>query len=75
VLALTPDVESALRWFHWTHTLTLVPMFGGRYERTAWPADGGVGDQDAWLTAALSHLRDVHNDILEERRPTTPKQS
>jgi hypothetical protein len=69
VLAFTPDVESAIRWFHWTHTLIVIPMVGVRYQRTSWPQDGGAGEQDAWLTRALEHLCDVHNDILAEQRP------
>jgi hypothetical protein len=72
VLHFTPEVESALRWFHWTHTLTLIPMVGVRYVRTSWPAAGGAGEQDAWLTSALDVLCDVHNDILIEQGPKRP---
>jgi hypothetical protein len=73
VRAFTPDVESALRWFHWTHTLVIVPLVGPMYQRQSWPAEGGAGDQDAWLTAALTQLCDVHNDILAERGAMTRK--
>lgn len=73
MLALTPAVESAIRWFHWTHTLTIIPMVGARYVQTSWPVTGGIGEQDAWLTAALTHLCAVHNDILAERTPKAPR--
>jgi hypothetical protein len=66
VRALTGQVESALRWFFWTHALVVVPMAGAMYQRESWPAAGGAGDQDAWLTQALEWLRDVHNAMLRE---------
>jgi hypothetical protein len=66
VLAFTSGVESALRWFDWTHALQVIPFVGARYERVSWPAAGGAGDQDAWLTQALGHLRAVYNAILRE---------
>ena len=66
VLAFTPAVESALRWFQWTYALTAIPMSAPRYERIAWPRPGGAGRQDAWLTAALDYLRLVFNAILRE---------
>lgn len=75
--ALTPDVESALRWFEWTHALVIVPMVGARYERNSWPAAGGAGDQEAWLTQALTWLRRVYNAMLREeiaRTSTRPKE-
>jgi hypothetical protein len=76
VRAFTPEVESVLRWFEWTHAVVLVPMVGARYERVSWPTRGGAGDQDAWLTQALDYLRVVHNTLLREaaaRSTTKPK--
>ncbi len=64
--ALTPTVESALRWFHWTHQVVVIPMGGARYERASWPRRGGAGEQDARLTQMLTHLRDVFNAMLRE---------
>jgi hypothetical protein len=82
VLAFTPDVESALRWFQWTYALTVVPMGVARYERVAWPRPGGAGRQDAWLTAALDYLRLVYNAMVREdvtrhqkAAPAPPKRS
>ena len=75
VRAFTPEVESALRWFHWTHALTLIPMVGARYERVSWPtAGGGAGEQDAWLTQALVYLRSVHNAMLREAGERAPQE-
>jgi hypothetical protein len=67
-------VESAVRWFHWTHALVIVPLVGPMYERRSWPAGGNAGEQDAWLTSALDHLCAVHNDILAERAAVRRKQ-
>ena len=64
--AFTPEVESALRWFHWTHALVIVPMVGARYERVSLPRGAGAGNQDAKLTQALEYLRIVHNALLRE---------
>lgn len=66
VLSFTPAVESVLRWFSWTHALTVIPMGGARFERVAWPRPGGAAAQDAWLTAALDYVRLVRNAILRE---------
>ncbi|HWK09906.1 MAG TPA: hypothetical protein VNR64_07640 [Vicinamibacterales bacterium] len=51
----------------------IVPLVGARYERVSWPASGGAGDQDAWLTQALEHLRLGHNAMLREHQPRAPK--
>ncbi|OFW05646.1 MAG: hypothetical protein A3H96_11335 [Acidobacteria bacterium RIFCSPLOWO2_02_FULL_67_36] len=44
----------------------IVPMVGPRFERVGWPAIGGAGEQDAWLTAAIECVRDVRNAVLYE---------
>ena len=59
VLAFTPEVESALRWFDATHDVVQ-----GRYQRMCFPRAGGYGDQDQWLMHALDVLRHIHNDLL-----------
>jgi hypothetical protein len=74
VRAFTPDVESALRWFAWTHAVVVVPMVGARYARVSWPHAGGAGDQDAWLTDALEYLRLVHDAMLREHVATKKKE-
>jgi hypothetical protein len=54
--------------------VVIVPMVGARYERASWPAAGGAGDQDAWLTQALEHVQIVHNALLREAaKRTTPR--
>lgn len=76
IRALTGEVESALRWFFWTHAIVLVPMVGAIYQRQCWPTAGGAGEQDAWLTQALDYLCDVHNAMMREaskRREAKPK--
>jgi len=66
VLAFTPEVEGALRWFEQTHELTLAD---GRawWRRTGLPGPGSVGDQNARLMEALDILRQVHDDLLRQR--------
>jgi hypothetical protein len=61
VLAFTPAVESALRWFDATHEP--VPA-EGRWRRVALPGAGGIGDQDARLMDALDLLRRVQTDLM-----------
>lgn len=80
VLAFSPDVESALRWFFWTHAIVVVPFVGARYERVAWPRAGGAGEQDAWLTEACNVIRLTLNAVIAEqterakaRAPKAPK--
>lgn len=55
----------------------LTPMAPPHWERTTWPEDGGLADQDAWLVGALDYTRDVMNrlevDLLNEARRTAPK--
>lgn len=66
MLALTPDVESAMRWFRSTHRI--VATFGGAYwERWALPGPGSVGDQDAQLMEALELLLAIENELLAGR--------
>lgn len=78
VLSFTSDVQSVLRWFDWTHALTVIPMGGARFERVAWPRRGAAAAQDAWLTAALDYVRLVRNAILREdvarASKTTPRE-
>lgn len=71
MLAFTPDVESALRWFDATYEReTLEP--GARWRRMDLPAPGGMGEQDAGLMDALDLLRRVHNDLVRPKtKPTT----
>lgn len=67
VLAFTPTVSSALRWFDATHELVNAD---GRFwwRRTALPGPGSLGEQDSRLLEALEVLRGVHNDLV--KRPT-----
>ena len=52
-------------WFALTHQV--VSGFGVAYwQRTALPAAGGLGDQDAWLMQALEYLRRVKDQLLTE---------
>lgn len=63
MLAFTPAVESALRWFDATHEIDA--GFGvARWRRIGLPGAGALGEQDARLMEALDLLRDVHNDML-----------
>jgi hypothetical protein len=70
VLAFTPEVESALRWFDATHE---IEIRDGRawWRRTVLPGPGGLGEQDAKLMAALDLLRRVHNDMLTPKTKPT----
>jgi hypothetical protein len=66
VLAFTPEVESAMRWFRDTHRI--VASFGGAYwERWALPGPGSVGEQDAQLMEALDLLLAIENELLAQR--------
>lgn len=72
VLAFTPAVESALRWFDATHELDT--GFGTvRWRRIGLPGAGALGEQDARLMEALDLLRDVHNDMAMTKKKTTKK--
>lgn len=66
VLAFTPTVESALRWFEATHELVNAD---GRFwwRRTLLPGPGSVGEQDARLMEALDLLLSVHNDLVRPK--------
>lgn len=70
VLAFTPEVASALRWFDATHELV---VDGGwqRWRRTSFPAPGGAGEQDTRLIGALDTLRRVHDDLVTVRKKHT----
>lgn len=73
--ALTPDVESVLRWFTWTYRIEAIPFVGPRWVRESWPEDGGAGAQDAWLTRALEMVADTCNArLMEQQRKTTGRQ-
>ena len=66
---LTPDVEDAIRWFYWTHTLDT--SFGSaRWSLTQLPGPGAVGEQDARVWQTLEHLRGVANALLREAPKT-----
>ena len=47
-------MEAALAWFDATYQRE---PWTGTWQRTALPASGGVGEQDAWLMSALEVLR------------------
>jgi hypothetical protein len=65
VLAFTPEVQTALDWFDLTHQI--VSDFGRVYwTRSALPAAGGVGDQDAWLMQALECVLWLKDAVLAE---------
>jgi hypothetical protein len=63
VLAFTPAVESALRWFDATHDLD-VGFGAARWRLTRLPGPGSLGEQDAALMAALDWLRQIHDDLV-----------
>jgi hypothetical protein len=63
VLAFTPEVASALRWFDATHELTTDQTGRCWYRRTALPGAGGLAEQDPQLMDALDLLRRVHDDL------------
>lgn len=63
ILAFTPEVKSALRWFDSTHEL-VETMNGPRYERLCFAGPGHLGDQDYRLLTALDYLRFIHNELV-----------
>lgn len=68
MLAFTPEVESALRWFDLTHTL--VTDFGrARFQRTSLPGPGSIADHDAKLIEALEMVRYISDECVNEARP------
>jgi hypothetical protein len=67
---LTPETDAAIGLFRRTHVLTPM-MFGGfRWELRWLPATGSMGEQDAWLMAALDYLRRVYNELAHEAMKT-----
>ena len=59
------DVDSALWWFDQTHELVSTGF--GAYWRLAWmPGAGSVGEQDAWLWAALQAVKAERTSLLSE---------
>ena len=67
VLSFTAEVENTLQVFYWTHALV---SSGGSY---SWrphclPQPGGLFSQEAWLIGALSALRRVHNELLQDEQ-------
>lgn len=74
IRSLTPEVESVRRWFGLTYGLVFPPMGVPRYQRVSWPAPGGPGDQDAWLTQALDAVCQTENAMIREavNRNTPP---
>jgi hypothetical protein len=71
VLAFSPTVERALRWFDATHEIE-------RRDGAVWwrrcglPGPGAVSEQDPQLMAAMDLLREVHDDLLRPRTKTKP---
>lgn len=67
VLAFTPEVEGALRWFDATHELTSAD---GQlwWRRIGLPGPGSVGDQNARLMEALDLLQQVHLELVRPER-------
>ncbi len=76
VLAFTPAVESALRWFDATHELEL-GLSAARWRLTGLPGPGSLGEQDARLMETLDYVRAVSNDLLHTAttKPTEPTQT
>lgn len=70
MLSFTPEVESVLRWFEATHVLEVSGFGAARYRRIGLPGPGNVGEQEAWLMAALDFVRRISDDTL---RPDEPK--
>jgi len=71
VLAFTPEVDGALRWFEATHELTNAD---GRFwwRRVGLPGPGSVGEQDARLMEALEVLQRVYDDLMRPKTKTRP---
>lgn len=66
VLSFTPEVQEALHWFALTHQQVVAGLGSVHWMRTALPAAGGVGDQDARLFETLEFLRTLHDQLTQE---------
>ena len=72
MLAFTPEVESALRWFDATYELQVDAMAGqATWRRVGLPGPGNVGEQEHRLMEALDFLRRVHDDLLRPKPKRT----
>jgi hypothetical protein len=65
VLAFTPEVETALQWFHLTHQQVFHDGWSS-WTRTALPHAGGVGEQEAKLMHILEYIRRLYNELAVE---------
>lgn len=63
VLAFTPEVEEAHRWFFATHERT-----EQGWRRTALPEAGGYGDQDSLRMSMIECVQGVLNERLASER-------
>jgi hypothetical protein len=62
-LWFTPEIDEALEWFQWTHTVT-----EHGWVRAALPRAGGLAEQDALLMSLLDAMRATANALFAERR-------
>jgi len=67
VLAFTPEVAEARAWFDQTHEIEAVGLAGAQCRIVRLPNAGALEDQDGLLWEALSVLRRVENQILQEQ--------
>lgn len=65
MLAFTPETDYALRWFSLTHQQMVGQGFL-YWVRSALPAAGGVGDQDALLMSTIDYVRHVKEELASE---------
>lgn len=72
MLALTPAIEGALRWFDATHELEATP-WRVSWRRVGLPGPGSISEQDPKLMDALDALRDVHDDLVRPKVKTKSK--
>ena len=63
VRLFTPDVRAWVDLFYLTHALE-----AGFWRRVAWPATGGVDDQDPRTLEALDTIAEAWNGLLLEAR-------
>ena len=74
---LSIEAKAVLSVFYQCYAPAVVGLGGVVWQRIGLPDAGGVGDQEAWLLAALEHLNGVHNsmqrDASTRRKTKTPK--
>ena len=68
VLSFTAEVEETLRLFYWSHETVAYADGSVRWQQRHLLRDGGLSQQDAWLTGAFAWLRNVHFDLFSEAR-------